>query len=58
MSGRTRSLRNRATIDARGLACPQPVLETKRVLDDGSADHFVVLVDNHLSGLIGEEAGM
>ena len=51
-------MRNRATIDARGLACPQPVLETKRVLDDGSADHFVVLVDNHLSGLIGEEAGM
>jgi TusA-related sulfurtransferase len=58
MSGRTRSVRNRATIDARGLACPQPVLETKKVQDDGSIDHLVVLVDNHLSGLIGEETGM
>jgi len=58
MSGRTRSVRNRANIDARGLACPQPVLEAKRVLDDGSVHHFLVLVDNHLSGLIGEEAGM
>jgi selenium metabolism protein YedF len=33
------------TIDARGLACPQPVLETKRVLDEGLSQQFVVLVD-------------
>jgi len=51
-------VRNRANIDARKLAFPQPVLEAKRVLDDGSVHHFLVLVDNHLSGLIGEEAGM
>ncbi len=37
------------TVDARGLACPQPVLETKRVLDEGLADHFVVLVDTFTS---------
>lgn len=34
------------TVDARGLSCPQPVLETKRVLDQNLADSFVVLVDN------------
>lgn len=34
------------TIDARGLACPQPVLETKRVLDQALSSHFRVLVDN------------
>jgi selenium metabolism protein YedF len=34
------------TIDARGLACPQPVLETKRVLDQALSSHFKVLVDN------------
>jgi selenium metabolism protein YedF len=37
------------TVDARGLACPQPVLETKRVLDEGIASHFRVLVDNDAS---------
>lgn len=37
------------TVDARGLACPQPVLETKRVLDDGLAHHFLVLLDNATS---------
>lgn len=33
-------------VDARGLACPQPVLETKRMLDRSSQDVFQVLVDN------------
>lgn len=37
------------TVDARGLACPQPVLETKRVLDEGLARDFLVLVDNPTS---------
>lgn len=37
------------TVDARGLACPQPVLETKRVLDEGLASDFLVLVDNATS---------
>lgn len=33
-------------VDARGLTCPQPVLEAKRVLDEGRADDFTILVDN------------
>ncbi len=37
------------TVDARGLACPQPVLETKRVLDEGLANDFLVLLDNATS---------
>ncbi len=36
----------RLKIDARGLACPQPVLRTKEALEKGEADEFVVLVDN------------
>jgi selenium metabolism protein YedF len=34
------------TVDARGLACPQPVLETKRVLEEGSYREITVQVDN------------
>ena len=37
------------TVDARGLTCPQPVLETKRVLDEGLSHSFRVLVDNETS---------
>jgi selenium metabolism protein YedF len=37
------------TVDARGLACPLPVLETKRVLDEGGSQEFLVLVDNPAS---------
>lgn len=37
------------TVDARGLACPQPVLETKKVFDEGVAMYFAVLVDNPTS---------
>lgn len=33
------------TIDARGLSCPQPVVETKRVLDKISGGRVEVLVD-------------
>ena len=36
----------RLKIDARGMACPQPVLRTKDVLDKGQPAEFVVLVDN------------
>lgn len=36
----------RLKIDARGLACPQPVLKTKEVLEKGQTDEFAVLVDN------------
>lgn len=32
-------------IDARGLSCPQPVVETKRVLDKVSGGRVEVLVD-------------
>jgi selenium metabolism protein YedF len=34
------------TVDARGLTCPQPVLETKKVLEQGAHGNFLVLVDN------------
>lgn len=34
------------TVDARGLACPQPVLETKKLLDQSLEGPFAVLVDN------------
>ncbi len=33
------------TVDARGLSCPQPVIETKRVLDRQSAGVVEILVD-------------
>lgn len=33
-------------VDARGLACPQPVLETRRVVEEGVVGQFTVLVDN------------
>ena len=33
-------------IDARGLACPAPVLQTKAVLEDDHPDHVNVMVDN------------
>ncbi len=34
------------TIDCRGLACPQPVLETKKALDKPDAGEILVLLDN------------
>ncbi|MEW6530970.1 MAG: sulfurtransferase-like selenium metabolism protein YedF [Thermodesulfobacteriota bacterium] len=37
------------TVDARGLACPQPVLETKRALEEELGSLFRVLVDNPTS---------
>ena len=36
---------NKELIDARGLSCPQPVLLTKKALDEGGAA-YEVLVDN------------
>ncbi|MGD2207316.1 MAG: sulfurtransferase TusA family protein, partial [Anaerolineae bacterium] len=32
------------TVDARGLACPQPVIRTRKALQQ--AEHVVTLVDN------------
>lgn len=32
-------------VDARGLSCPQPVIETKRVLDKYSSGTVEILVD-------------
>lgn len=40
MSERLRSL------DARGLACPGPVIQTKKALEEGGFDFLEVLVDN------------
>lgn len=37
---------NIKTIDCRGLACPQPVIETKKVIDSGSEKDILVIVDN------------
>lgn len=37
------------TLDARGLTCPQPVLETKKVLENGDTENILVLVDNPTS---------
>jgi len=34
------------TVDARGLTCPQPVLETKKALEKGRSTELLVLVDN------------
>ncbi len=33
-------------IDCRGMACPQPVIETKKELDKKEANHFEAIVDN------------
>jgi selenium metabolism protein YedF len=32
-------------VDARGLTCPQPVILTKRAMDQGEADRLVTIVD-------------
>jgi selenium metabolism protein YedF len=37
------------TVDARGLACPQPVLETRRALEQSGSNQLKVLVDNETS---------
>ena len=34
------------TVDARGLACPQPVINTKRALEEIQEDVLTVIVDN------------
>lgn len=38
--------RDKQTVDARGLPCPQPVVQTKRALAQGGFDLLEVLVDN------------
>jgi selenium metabolism protein YedF len=37
------------TLDCKGLACPQPVLETKRVIEGGEASQIRIIVDNYTS---------
>lgn len=37
-------------LDCRGLACPNPVIKTKDVLDAGGVDRITVLVDNPAAG--------
>lgn len=41
-------MRETKTIDRRGLACPQPVIESKKAID-GATSAFVVVVDNEAS---------
>jgi selenium metabolism protein YedF len=35
-----------ATLDCRGMSCPQPVLETKKALEKSGGEEVLVLVDN------------
>lgn len=37
------------TLDLRGLSCPLPVFETKKVVDDRAFDECIVLVDTKAS---------
>ncbi len=37
---------NREIVDARGLSCPQPVLMTKKALENNKSGEIEVLVDN------------
>ncbi len=37
------------TLDVRGLRCPEPVIQTKRIFDNGKLVHFLVIVDNDVS---------
>jgi len=37
------------TLDARGLKCPEPVIQTKRLFDQGNLSRFMVIVDNVVS---------
>lgn len=37
---------SKRVIDARGLACPEPVIRTKKALEEGGFDVVYVLVDN------------
>ena len=34
------------TLDCRGLACPNPVIKTKEIIDRGEVRQLTVLVDN------------
>ncbi|HEX3030919.1 MAG TPA: sulfurtransferase-like selenium metabolism protein YedF [Bacillota bacterium] len=36
-------------IDARGLTCPQPVINTKKALDQAEAGEFITIVDNEIA---------
>ena len=36
-------------VDARGLACPQPVVLTRNAISEGGADQIRVIVDNDVS---------
>jgi selenium metabolism protein YedF len=37
------------TLDVRGLKCPEPVIQTKRLFDQGNLNRFIVIVDNDVS---------
>lgn len=47
-----------ASVDARGLSCPQPVLETKKAIDKVSSGEIHILVDTMTSRMnVGRFAG-
>jgi len=37
---------SKKTLDCRGLACPNPVIKTKELIDRGGVQQLTVLVDN------------
>ena len=37
------------TLDVRGLKCPEPVIQTKKLFDQGNLNRFIVIVDNDVS---------
>jgi len=37
------------SIDARGRSCPEPVLMTKKVLDENKYEEFKIMVDTHVA---------
>jgi selenium metabolism protein YedF len=45
MGAEMKGMTDRRTVDCRGLACPQPVINTKNALQDGQAP-ILVIVDN------------
>lgn len=36
-------------VDARGMSCPKPVIETKKVLDQLAGDNMITIVDNEVA---------
>ncbi|MFW5808095.1 MAG: sulfurtransferase-like selenium metabolism protein YedF [Spirochaetota bacterium] len=40
---------SRKTVDARGLACPKPIIMARKAIQDNGGDGFILLIDNETS---------